>query len=66
MTRPQKRCAGGTLPHQRLHITASAYINDAEDGLLHDYDFRLNRWRHTSQHRNTSIVAPARTTPTRT
>ena len=24
-----------------MHITASVYINDAEDGLLHDYDVWL-------------------------
>jgi len=26
-----------------MHITASVYINDAEDGLLHDYDVWLER-----------------------
>ena len=26
-----------------MHITASVYINDAEDGLLHDYDAWLER-----------------------
>src|SRR5438093_10230101 len=26
-----------------MHITASVYINDAEDGLLHDYDVWLEK-----------------------
>ena len=26
-----------------MHITASVYINDAEDGLLHDYDAWLEK-----------------------
>src|ERR1035441_7035728 len=26
-----------------MHITASVYIDDAEDGLLHDYDFWLEK-----------------------
>ena len=26
-----------------MHITASVYINDAEDGLLHDYDLWLEK-----------------------
>jgi len=26
-----------------MHITASVYINDAEDGLLQDYDVRLEK-----------------------
>ena len=26
-----------------MHITASVYINDAEDGLLHDYDIWLEK-----------------------
>jgi thiamine phosphate synthase YjbQ (UPF0047 family) len=26
-----------------MHITASVYINDAEEGLLHDYDEWLDR-----------------------
>src|SRR2546426_8526070 len=30
-----------------MHITASVYINDAEDGLLHDYDARSEE--HTSE-----------------
>ena len=27
-----------------MQITASACINDAEDGLRHDYDFRLEQF----------------------
>ena len=49
-----------------MHITASVYINDAEDGLLHDYDVWLENWPRTRRPRNTSTTAPARTTPTPT
>jgi thiamine phosphate synthase YjbQ (UPF0047 family) len=34
-----------------MHITASNYINDAEDGLLHDYDVWLEK---LAQHAPTS------------
>ena len=38
-----------------MHITASVYINDAEDGLLHDYDVWLEKLaphEPTSQYRH--------------
>ena len=38
-----------------MHITASVYINDAEDGLLHDYDVWLEKLAPhapTSQYRH--------------
>jgi secondary thiamine-phosphate synthase enzyme len=38
-----------------MHITASVYINDAEDGLLHDYDLWLEKLAPhapTSQYRH--------------
>ena len=38
-----------------MHITASVFINDAEDGLLHDYEVRLERLAPhapTSQYQN--------------
>ena len=49
-----------------MHITASVYINDAEDGLLHDYDVWLDQLAPHARPRNTTTTAPARTTPTRT
>ena len=33
----------GLLLCNAMHITASVYINDAEDGLLHDYDAWLEK-----------------------
>ena len=33
----------GLLLCNAMHITASVYINDAEDGLLHDYDVWLEK-----------------------
>ena len=42
--RAQERRAGRALPGQRhAHHGASVYINDAEDGLLHDYDVWLEK-----------------------
>src|SRR6185295_6806315 len=41
-----------------MHITASMYINDAEDGLLHDYDIWLEKLaphEPTSQYRHNRI-----------
>ena len=38
-----------------MHITASVYVNDAEDGLLHDYDVWLEKLaphEPTSQYRH--------------
>ena len=38
-----------------MHITASVYINDAEDGLLHDYDVWLEKlapYAPTSQYQH--------------
>jgi hypothetical protein len=49
-----------------MHITASVFINDAEDGLLHDYEVWLKNSRRTRPPANTITTAPARTTPTRT
>ena len=41
-----------------MHITASVYINDAEDGLLHDYDVWLEK---IAPHEPTSQYQPNRT-----
>ena len=49
-----------------MHITASVFINDAEDGLLHDYDVCWKNSRRMNRRRNTSTTAPAKTTPMRT
>ena len=38
-----------------MHITASVFINDAEDGLLHDYDVWLEKlasYASTSQYQH--------------
>jgi len=43
-----------------MHITASVYINDAEDGLLHDIDAWLE---HLAPFRSTiSTIGPAKQT----
>jgi thiamine phosphate synthase YjbQ (UPF0047 family) len=49
-----------------MHITASVFINDAEDGLLHDYEVWLEKLAPHAPTANTATTAPARTTPTRT
>jgi thiamine phosphate synthase YjbQ (UPF0047 family) len=49
-----------------MHITASVFINDAEDGLLHDYDVWLENWHRTRRRPNTSTTARERTMPTPT
>lgn len=46
-----------------MHITASVYINDAEDGLLHDYDDWLEKLAPHDRRRNTATTRPAKTTP---
>jgi secondary thiamine-phosphate synthase enzyme len=39
----QSRVQEGLCLVNAMHITASVYINDAEDGLLHDYDEWLEK-----------------------
>jgi len=39
----QSRVQEGLCLVNAMHITASVYINDAEDGLLHDYDMWLEK-----------------------
>ena len=49
-----------------MHITASVFINDAESGLLHDYEVWLEKLAPHAHHRTTSTTAPGKTTPTPT
>ena len=49
-----------------MHITASVFINDAEDGLLHDYEVWLEKLAPHAPTRNTSTTSPAKITPMRT
>ena len=48
------------------HDTASVFINDDEDGLLHDYEVWLERLAPHEPPFNTTTTAPAKTTRTRT
>ena len=47
-----------------MHITASVFVNDWEDGLLHDFDAGSRSSRRRAS--RTATIRPARTTPTRT
>jgi len=46
-----------------MHITASVFINDDEQGLHADYEAWLESWRRMSRFRATTITEPARTMP---
>ncbi len=48
-----------------MHITAGVYVNDWEDGLLHDFE-RVAREARAGAAGRTATMRPARTTATRT
>ena len=63
---PEERRPGGALPGQRHAHHGSVFINDAESGLLHDYEVWLEKLApHEPVTSRTTTTAPARTTPTR-
>ena len=47
-----------------MHITSGVYVNDWEDGLIHDFQTWLEKLAPPGL--DTGIIRPARTTPTRT
>ena len=47
-----------------MHITSGVYVNDWEDGLIHDFQVWLEKLAPSGL--PTSIIRPAKTTPTRT
>jgi thiamine phosphate synthase YjbQ (UPF0047 family) len=62
----QSGIANGLCLVNAMHITASVYINDDEQGLLRDYDQWLEKLARTRRQASTSTTEPARTTPTPT
>ena len=49
-----------------MHITAAVFINDAEDGFLHDYDVWLEKLPPMLRHPSMSTIVPGKITPMRT
>ena len=47
-----------------MHITSAVYVNDWEDGLIHDFQVWLENLAPAGL--ATATIRPARTTPTRT
>ena len=59
-----ERRQGGQVLVSAMHITAGVYVNDWEDGLIHDFQVWLEKLAPPGS--TIVIIRPARTTPTRT
>ena len=62
--RRQERRHEGTVLVSAMHITAGVYVNDWEDGLIHDFEVWLEKLAPAGS--TTGTIRPARTTRTRT